>query len=148
MLLPSKLWLKAAKTREEALRSRNLQMDRRYNQTAHTLSTIPIGTNVLIQTPPDNKWTRSGVIVEVGNNRKYNIRMDGSSRVLSRNRRFIKPYNTDVTTPDFPSSETGFDIPQNSSGTRFDNQGDCRGSKVPQMWKRLLPYNSRGLKEC
>jgi hypothetical protein len=89
-LRPSKLWIAAAKQREEAFQRRNQAMVERYNRTARNLSLLPVGTNVIIQDVIDKKWKKTGVVVEV-QNRRYWIRMNGSGRVITRNRRFLRP---------------------------------------------------------
>ena len=99
-LRPSKLWLIAADKREEALRERNLTMAQRYNRTTHVLYEISIGRTVLIQDNGKNgNWSRSGVVVDF-ENRNCLIRMDGSGRIISRNRRFIKPVGFDAEADD------------------------------------------------
>ena len=90
-LHPSKLWLEAASKRENAFKERNIALSNRYNRNTRPLNVIPVGTWVLVQ-DADHKgrWSRSGVIVEV-DGRNYFVRMDGSNRVISRNRKFLKP---------------------------------------------------------
>ena len=123
-LRPSKLWVDAANKREEALKERNLALSQRYDSTTRHLCMIPVGTHVLVQ-DVDNKrrWSRSGVIGKV-ENRKYFIRMDGSGRIISRNRRFLRPIPFDV------HSDTALLFPENDDSTpqsrpsNVDNQDD------------------------
>ncbi|MEL6803224.1 MAG: integrase, partial [Bacteroidota bacterium] len=129
-LRPSKLWLEAAENREKALEKRNLDMSLRYNSNTRPLSVLPAGTKVLVQdVERKGRWNRSGIVVDA-DDRKYFIRMDGSSRVISRNRRHIKPVFSESDTP--PRNEE-ISIP---------NQ-----VRVPRMLRNLLPYNRPGSKD-
>ena len=119
-LRPSKLWIEAAHRREAAFRQRNLAMTNRYNRTTRQLPVLTPGTHVLVQdTSGKKRWSLSGVIVEV-EDRKYYIRMDGSGRIISRNRKFIKPAfldeyeDTSLLLPSLPLS----DRRNNSSSSR------------------------------
>ena len=84
-------WDSLADAREQAFRQRNNIMTERYNGTAKDLPALPIGCEVRIQEVTDRgKWSRYGTIVDrLG--RKYTIRVFGSGRVITRNRKFLKP---------------------------------------------------------
>ena len=170
-LQPCRLWLEAANKREEALCNRNQALSDRYNQTTRNLCPISVGEKVLIQEPDKkNRWSRSGVVAEV-NDRKYFIRMDGSGRVISRNRKFIKPIPGDENrqveldaalfqpeTSSSPPNQTsqeitaGGDEVMNRDEETVNNQSPLSDnsvvvSKVPRMLQRLMPYNQPGLNE-
>ena len=173
-LRPSRLWIKAASRREEAFYKRNLEMSQRYDSTARSLSPIPVGTRVLIQECYGKKrWCKSGVVVEF-NNRKYFIKMDGSGRVLSRNRRFIRPVMGDdnepvdaaIFNPSMPtlSRQAPGVIPScpneiaqlpndNNQTVASDNElpvGESNSTnriKVPRMVRELMDHNKPGLLE-
>ncbi|MEL6805249.1 MAG: hypothetical protein AAFO91_15870, partial [Bacteroidota bacterium] len=90
LLKPHSQWILAAKNREAAFEHRNLTTAKRYNTFTRDLSPLPISTPVLIQDHTNKKrWNRTGVIVE-RYGRKYIIRMNGSGRIVSRNRRFLR----------------------------------------------------------
>ena len=42
--------------------------------------------------PHPNKWDRSGVVVDVGDNEQYLVKIDGSGRLTLRNRRFLRQF--------------------------------------------------------
>lgn len=91
-LRPHKRWIDAAKRREDAFRERNAAVTKRYNHGTKSHKAIPVGANVLIQDiagKARGRWNKSGTVVNC-NDRKYLIRMHGSKRIVSRNRRFIK----------------------------------------------------------
>ena len=61
-----------------------------YNRTANALPPLSLGSTVLIHDGKGRRrWNRIGTVVAV-NQRKYTLRMHGSGRVVTRNRRFIK----------------------------------------------------------
>ena len=90
---PNREWLISATDREKAFEQRNERLASRYNQSAHPLPPLSVQTPVLIQTKRGTKtsWNRSGVIVEVLPYRQFRIKMDGSNRLVLRNRRYLKP---------------------------------------------------------
>ena len=196
-LRPSKLWIEAARKREEAFVQRNRDMLDRYNRSARALPLIPVGTNVLVQDHNDKRWRKMGIVVEV-ENRKYFIRMHGSGRVITRNRRFLRPIQGDrdcdmdplvlspppptspnegvvsnarddqitrTTSPAFqaphessPASQAPHESslatpePHESSPATQETQDSSRVTHapvhhMPQMLKRLQPFNQPGLKE-
>ena len=90
---PHPEWVISASDREKAFAKRNADIASRYNSVSHHLQVLEARTAVLIQ--EGRKWNRSGMIVEVLPNRQYRIRMDGSGRIVLRNRRYIRPMPTD-----------------------------------------------------
>ena len=86
---PSRQWLISATDRERAYEKRNADVKARYDATAHPLAPLATRTRVTVQTK--KRWDRSGVIVDVLPNRQYRVKVDGSGRVILRNRRYLKP---------------------------------------------------------
>ena len=86
---PSRQWLISATDRERAYEKRNADVKARYDATAHPLTPLATRTRVTVQTK--KRWDRSGVIVDVLPNRQYRVKVDGSGRVILRNRRYLKP---------------------------------------------------------
>jgi hypothetical protein len=108
MLKPNKLWIIAAKEREAAYAKRNEKLFQTYNHRVRELPVLNIGTEVLIQDVDHNKrWSRYGTIMQ-RSGRKYTIRVQGSGRVITRNRIHLKmatltiPPDTDTIT--YPTS--------------------------------------------
>ena len=60
-----------------------------YNQHAHTLPELTIGTNVAIQNSTTKRWDIYGVVTAIGPHRRYHIKTS-NGRVLVRNRRYIR----------------------------------------------------------
>ena len=86
-------WRMVADDRERALAKRNLISMERFNEHTKELPELIVGDHVAVQNqagPRPNKWEKTGIVVERGDNRQYMIRMDGSGRCTLRNRRFIK----------------------------------------------------------
>ena len=53
------------------------------------LQALPVGARVLLQDPQSKRWNSSGVVVAVGQHRKYQVKLP-SGRVLWRNRKFLR----------------------------------------------------------
>ena len=73
-------------TREITVDDNNQQY---YNQRAHLLPEINIGTNVAVQNPSTKQWDTYGIITQIGPYRQYHVKLT-NGRVLIRNRRFIR----------------------------------------------------------
>ena len=90
-LIPQKTWTIAAHERENAFSKRNRSLVNTYNHSTRDLDILDIGTEVLLQDQGlyGKRWRKYGTVVDrVG--RKYFIRIHGSGRIISKNRRFIK----------------------------------------------------------
>ena len=171
-LRPHTRWIEAACNREEAYRKRNIALTGRYNRTTRNLAELPPGTTVLVQDQHvgnRRRWNKSGTIVEA-NNRQYDVRMDGSGRIVSRNRRFIKPIQNHIASevrselinPSQHLQEAGVqhdNIPSGSPPTPPRLEGEDQDShstsnvttattsRLPRALTGLFPHNKPGLKE-
>ena len=175
-LKPNKLWVIAADQREKAFSQRNQEMITRYNRHTREMPVLNIGQDVSIQeTDQKKRWLRFGTVVD-RDNRKYTIKVHGSGRVISRNRRFLKPISIPDTTTDIIVSTT--EVPENvdvdnaqavqnvRNGVGSTEAGaghpsspaprtpapEVQGSSsravtLPRMLQRILPHNNAGLKE-
>ena len=81
--------------REKGLKMRYTRGLERWSEHTKELPKLKIGDVVLIQnqrgTPKEAKrWDRSGVVLEVEKFDKYVVRVDGSGRITTRNRRFLR----------------------------------------------------------
>lgn len=86
-----KNWEALADAREKTFSKRNEIVVEHYNRTARTLPTLAIGSEVSIQdTTNRGRWNRYGTVTG-RQERRYTIRVHGSGRVITRNRRFLKP---------------------------------------------------------
>ena len=75
----------------------------RYNSSAHPLSSLQIGTPVVVQNDRTKLWDRSSVVVDVSLHRKYFIRLP-SDRILTRNRSFLcRRYSSILPPSDAPT---------------------------------------------
>ena len=77
------------------------QHEERYNTQSRSLRPLHIGAEVRVQHPTTKKWDRVGVIIGIGQNRDYHVKLP-SGRVYWRNRRFLRssygaPPNEDAT---------------------------------------------------
>jgi hypothetical protein len=155
-----KTWLIAANNRERAFEQQHKKLTARYNTFAKALHDISVGSKVIIQDPISKRWNRCGKVVEV-EGRKYTIRVAGSNRIITRNRRFLKPMQGEDSSDmshliHGNNYETPNDISVNDasdSGTICVNAptpsdiGTTQPAPIPLMLRRLQPYNQPGLKE-
>ena len=101
----SGFWRKAWSSKERALCSRFSRNSSDVDQRSRPLSPLHVGEKCLLQNGHGNhpkKWGLSGEIMEVLPHHKYLIQVDGSRRLTTRNRKFIKSYIPDrshVTNP-------------------------------------------------
>ena len=164
-LRPNKLWIIAAKKREEQFVTRNKSLISRYNQTTRELPFLDVGTSVYIQdTDRGHRWSRFGIIVQ-RDGRRYMIKVSGSGQTITRNRRFIKPvlYHEDNVQSPGSLSVTGDNSnssadhtttqAENVSSTtsqsiQADSQNDTTDtSHIPSAAKRIKDFNKPGLQE-
>ena len=134
---------------------------------------VEIKTMVLINnTKPHlhSRWDRQGIIVEVLPYRQYKVKINGSSRIVLRNRKFLKLINGDQiklkpslspTLPTNNESDTNPLVPthntlntdqqirleENTSPNSVTVYTDQPLSKMPRALKRLQSFNIPGLKE-
>merc|ERR1712081_42110 len=100
---PKQEWALVQEHREEAL-ARRLDRDGAILE-RHTkkLDMVPIGQAVAVQNQKGRfpkKWDKTGVVVENMDHDKVLIKMDGSMRLTTRNRRFLKKIISPQDLPD------------------------------------------------
>lgn len=74
----------------------------RWSEHTKRLPLLAVGNHVRIQNqtgPYPTKWDKTGVVVEVRQFDQYVIRIDGSGRMTTRNRKFLRKYLPVRTTP-------------------------------------------------
>ena len=91
LLRPNQMWVIAAHQRENDFFKRNQSLLDTYNHSSRSLVPLDVGTEVLMQDQGHHskRWNRYGTIVQ-RDDRKYFIRVRGSGRIVTKNRRFIK----------------------------------------------------------
>ena len=120
-----KQWRETSRYRETAMAKRHIRNEKNYNLRSHPLQELKIGESVQIQNqvgPYPRRWVKTGRVVEVLDNRQYNVRVDGSNRVTRRNRRFLRKINPVMNTPDYPTSEVVPDRPDTSENSTRPEQ--------------------------
>ena len=88
---PHPTWRDTLATREAALRNRHMKAAERWSEHTKRLPPLAVGNHVRIQNqtgPYPTKWDKTGVVVEVRQFDQYVIRIDGSGRMTTRNRKF------------------------------------------------------------
>ena len=102
----------------------------RYDSHARPLPQLDIGADVSIQHPATKEWDRVGVVVSVGKNRDYRIKLPSGS-VLWRNRRFLRPYrkpNIELPADENPPSSS--EVPPVNEGQEGDPPAPRRGTRI------------------
>ena len=88
--------------REAALRNRHMKDAERWSEHTKRLPPLTVGNHVRIQNqtgPYPTKWDKTGVVIEVRQFDQYVIRVDGSGRMTTRNRKFLRKYIPVQSTP-------------------------------------------------
>lgn len=88
-------WREAWASKESALRARFTKTSEVLNEHARRLTNLSVGDRGFIQNQTGNtpkKWDRTGVVVEALPHDQYVIKVDGSGRLTTRNRRFIRTF--------------------------------------------------------
>ena len=89
------LWDQAWAAKEEPLRSRISRTTESLKEHSRPLQPLVLGERVFLQnqqgTSP-NKWDRSGIVVESPGHDQYQVKIDGSGRLMLRNYCFLRAY--------------------------------------------------------
>jgi hypothetical protein len=111
---PHQAWADNAGLRESALRKRHTRAEERLTEHTKQLPPLRVGDHVRIQNQhgrDPNKWDKTGLVVEVRQHDQYVVRVDGSSRVTLRNRKFLRRFqlycpsiHSPITTPQYPAT--------------------------------------------
>ena len=89
-------WAFVLRERERTMSEKNNEVKVRHDENAHSLPELTVGDRVLCQNAKTKKWDRSGEVAEVCPHRQYTVRMDGSARLSSRNRRHLQKMSKDL----------------------------------------------------
>ena len=93
----SEVWVTARDQRELAFRQRISQGGERWNEHTKPFPDLEPGQNVFIQNQQgagklSKRWDRTGLVIENDGHDKYTIKVDGSGRVVQRNRRYLRGF--------------------------------------------------------
>ena len=100
----SSKWKDIMDRRESAAEEEGRKVKRQYDQHARKLKPFKIGAPVRIQNPDSKHWDKCGIIISVGRNRDYRVKLP-SGRVYWRNRRFLRTdYSRDSSQQESPVS--------------------------------------------
>ena len=131
---PKQEWGMIREYRERALARRLDRDGARLEEHTKKLGPVPVGGAVAVQNQTGRfpkKWDKTGVVVENKDHDKVCVRLDGSRRLTTRNRRFVRRI---VSTRDLPMQETpdrvhmlpevGLSLPGEGDGTlHLDDAG-------------------------
>ena len=91
---PHEGWRRLNNAREEGMARLKVNRKEDYNESKRNLDPLQAGEVVLVQNmtgPHPLRWSRTGVIIENVGCRQYYVKMDGSRRLLLRNRKNLRP---------------------------------------------------------
>ena len=86
-------WRKMMEKRESALEKISSREKERWSKQTKELQQLEEGNNVAIQNGSGNepkRWDKKGVVITYRGNDQYLIKVDGSGRLTSRNRKHLK----------------------------------------------------------
>ena len=97
MFKPSEVWVDNAEKRELAMKKRLYLGLERWSEKTRPLSQLSPGQAVYIQNQrgmgkAGKRWDRSGVVLEDNGYDKYTVKVDGSGRVIDRNRKYLRSF--------------------------------------------------------
>ena len=99
---PHQDWTDRLDLRERALSKKRVTGRARWDEHSQGLSPLRCGDAVMIQNQTGRhptKWDKSGIVVEVLQYHQYAVRTDGSGRLTTRNRRYLRRYNPHSSPP-------------------------------------------------
>ena len=153
-------WILTSRQREVLFQKKNSAMLKTYNATSKNLHPLEPRTKVLLLNNNKSKnfrWNTTGTIVQSLPFRKYKIRLDGSGRIVFRNRKFLREYLSSKRTPQSLDTypQTFSDDQTHEHNCDGDNEidtqqppntlSDSQHNSIPEeqlvVAKRLLPYN-------
>ena len=88
-------WREAWSAKESALRTRFIKTSEKLNESAKKLERLSIGDRCLVQNQTGNnpkRWDRTGVIMDIGQHDQYTVKIDGSGRLTTRNRQYLRKF--------------------------------------------------------
>eukprot|EP00745_Piridium_sociabile_P016043 TRINITY_DN23877_c0_g1_i13.p1 TRINITY_DN23877_c0_g1~~TRINITY_DN23877_c0_g1_i13.p1 ORF type:complete len:354 (+),score=48.69 TRINITY_DN23877_c0_g1_i13:239-1300(+) len=88
-------WREAWVSKESALCARFTKTSEVLNEHARKLTPLSVGDRCFIQNQTGNtpkKWDRTGIVVEALPHDQYVVKVDGSGRLTTRNRRFLRTF--------------------------------------------------------
>lgn len=89
------IWREAWAAKESALRTRFVKSSESLNEKCKWLSNLNIGDHCFIQNQTGNspkRWDKTGIVMEIKPHDQYVIKVDGSGRLTTRNRRFLRAF--------------------------------------------------------
>ena len=144
-------WIMTAKQRELLFKAKNDASMNRYNTVSKNLTPLKPQTKVLVLTGNKNpRWNISGTVVMVLPFRKYRVKLDGSGRIVIRNRRFLRAYKHNTSQHNTSHTMEGTDVPEiiphtsngNPPAVEEDNIPHTSNGNPPAVEEENIPHTS------
>ena len=135
-MIPAKIkcysdaWKEKIKKLDQAVATLKKNEKEYYDKSTKSLKPLHIGQEVLIQNHVTKRWDRQGLIVGIGRNRDYHIKLP-SGRVYWRNRRFLKPIFSSLS-----NKHNDVDIQQETSHRDIHNTEDDTADELSPPRRR------------
>ena len=125
-------WRDAWSLKEAALRKRFVRWAERYNERTKSLLPLRVGDRCFIQNqvgPHKRRWDRSGLVVEVLPHKQYRVKVDGSGRLTTRNRRFLRLFKNASSTVSGANTKVQPFVPGESSTAKSPEEYHLMGAE-------------------
>ena len=108
---PSEVWVTCREQRELALRQKVIKDGERWEEHTKPLPPLKHGQHVFIQNQKGagkqaKRWDKTGIVVEDSGHDKYMVRVDGSGRIVNRNRQYLRNFKPAMTQPTMPATRS------------------------------------------
>ena len=153
------VWKNIWRQREETLRNRSVRQTEALRAKTHRLMSFQLGDMCRIQNQSGRfatRWDKTGVIVQIGENDQYVVKVTGSGRLTLRNRKYLRKINQDesLCAPSVPyvsesSQEVDTEVRQDMGECSQEGEHhDCSEGGVPFQYQdygeeslRVSPWN-------
>ena len=142
---PRQEWCLVRDERERALAKRYELDGKRLAEHTRKFKEVPVGTSVAVQNQTGKnpkKWDKTGKVVDTADHDKVVVKIDGSNRLTTRNRRYVKPIvpvnnpNVEVLGP--KSLDIGKDSRSDQSGRKLPIFSPVSSNEAPPVFNPVL----------
>ena len=149
------VWKDIWRQREEILRNRSVHQTEALRAKTHRLMPFQLGDMCRIQNQSGRfatRWDKTGVIVQIGENDQYVVKVTGSGRLTLRNRKYLRKINQNESScapsvPYVPESSQEVDTEVRQDMGECSQEGehhDCSEGGVPVQYQE---YGEESLRE-
>ena len=130
------IWREAWEMKESALRTRFTRTSENLNEHSRQLPPLKTGDKCFIQNQHGNgpkKWDRTGIVMNNLDHNQHVVKVDGSGRLTTRNRRYLRKLTPATTNIEFASPITTPATTISKQTTEAHLESPETNINVPQM---------------